>query len=141
MKTCWEVLASNSAAMRYYAESASARKGEIGSKSAHGASVLWRPAAPVEEQGMKRRPRRWIRWPIIWGRIAMLVTSLAPDVLVVVGEVTRAWSRVGPIVAQTVKARSFAHASTRILATDPEAQPRLQGARALVLQQHFDAPV
>ena len=30
---CWEVLASNAAAVRYYAESASVRKGEVGSKS------------------------------------------------------------------------------------------------------------
>src|SRR5580698_7558933 len=31
---CWEVMASNSAAVRYYAETTSVRKGEIGSKSA-----------------------------------------------------------------------------------------------------------
>jgi predicted NBD/HSP70 family sugar kinase len=73
--------------------------------------------------------------------IAMLVNGLAPDVLLVIGDVTRAWFRVGPIVAQTVKARSVAHAATHIIATDPDAQPRLQGTIALVLQKHFDAPV
>jgi predicted NBD/HSP70 family sugar kinase len=72
--------------------------------------------------------------------IAMLVTGLAPDLLVVVGEITRAWDRVGPIVADAVKRRSFTHAATRILPTDPEAQPYLQGTIALVLQKHFGAP-
>jgi predicted NBD/HSP70 family sugar kinase len=72
--------------------------------------------------------------------IAMLVTGLAPDVLVVVGEVTRAWERVGPIVDETVKRFSFTGATTRILPTNPEAQPRLRGTIALVLQKHFGAP-
>jgi predicted NBD/HSP70 family sugar kinase len=138
---CWEMLASNSAAMRYYAESASARKGDIGSKSAM-ARVPFGDILRLAEQGDEKAAKALDQMAHYLGSgIAMLVTGLAPDVLVVVGEVTRAWARVGPIVAQTVKARSFAHASTRILATDPEAQPRLQGTIALVLQQHFDAPV
>jgi hypothetical protein len=70
----------------------------------------------------------------------MLVSGLAPDVLVVVGEVTRAWDRVGPIVSEVVRNRSFTHASTRILPLDAELQPRLQGTIALVLQKHFGAP-
>ena len=72
--------------------------------------------------------------------ISMLVTGLAPDVLVVVGELTRAWDRVGPIITDAVKRRQFAHATTRIVPTDPEAQPRLRGTIALVLQNHFGAP-
>jgi predicted NBD/HSP70 family sugar kinase len=138
---CWEMLASNSAAMRYYAESASVRKGDIGSKSAM-ARVPFGDILRLAEQGDEKAAKALGQMAHYLGTgIAMLVTGLAPDVLVVVGEVTRAWGRVGPIVAHTVKARSFAHASTRILATDPEAQPRLQGTIALVLQQHFDAPV
>jgi predicted NBD/HSP70 family sugar kinase len=138
---CWEVMASNSAAMRYYAESASTRKGDIGSKSAM-ARVPFGDILRLADQGDEKAARALDRMAHYLGAgIAMLVTGLAPDVLVVVGEVTRAWARVGPVVAQTVKARSFTHASTRILATDPEAQPRLQGTIALVLQKHFDAPV
>ena len=33
--------------------------------------------------------------------LARLVTGLAPQVLVIVGEVTAAWDRVGPIVAES----------------------------------------
>jgi predicted NBD/HSP70 family sugar kinase len=138
---CWETLASNAAAVRYYAESAVARKGDVGSKSAT-ARVPFGDILRLVEQGDEKAAKALNQMAHYLGAgIAMLVTGLAPDVLVVVGDVTRAWSRVGPVVAQTVKARCFAHAGTRILATDPEAQPRLQGTIALVLQQHFDAPV
>ena len=72
--------------------------------------------------------------------LAVLVTGLAPDVLVVVGDVTRAWNRIGPIVDEAIRQRSFTHASTRILPTDPENLPRLRGAIALVAQKHFTLP-
>ena len=70
----------------------------------------------------------------------MLINGLAPDILVVVGEVTRAWDKLGPMVGEAVKRRSFKHAVTRIIPTDPDAQPRLRGTIALVLQNHFGAP-
>ena len=138
---CWEMLASNAAAERYYAESAPAHNGEAGSKSA-GARVAFGDLLHLAEQGDERAAKALDRMAHYLGvGIAMLVNGLAPDVLLVIGDVTRAWFRVGPIVAQTVKARSVAHAATHIIATDPDAQPRLQGTIALVLQKHFDAPV
>ena len=136
---CWEVLASDSAAARYYAES-SARKGEIGSKSDM-AKVPFSDILRLVEQGDAKACKALDRMAHHLGAgIAMLVTGLAPDVLVVVGEVTRAWETVGPVVAEVVKNRSFTHAATRILPTNPEAQPRLRGTIALVLQKHFGAP-
>ena len=72
--------------------------------------------------------------------LAALQTGLAPEVIVVFGEVTGAWDRVGPIVADVVKRRSLSVAATRIVATDPGERPRLRGAVTLVVQQHFGAP-
>ena len=72
--------------------------------------------------------------------LSILVTGLAPDALVVIGDVTRVWNRVGPVVAEVIKHRSFTHAKTRVMPTDPEAWPRLRGAIALIAQQHFTAP-
>jgi predicted NBD/HSP70 family sugar kinase len=138
---CWEVLASNSAAVRYYAESASVRKGEVGSKSDM-AKLPFGDILRLVEQNDARACKALNQMARHLGDgIAMLVTGLAPDVLVVVGEVTRAWDKVGPVVAEAVKRRSFTHAVTRILPTDPEAQPRLRGTIALVLQNHFGAPL
>jgi predicted NBD/HSP70 family sugar kinase len=138
---CWEVLASNSAAVRYYAESAVVRKGEVGSKSDM-AKLPFGDILRLVEQGDARACKALNQMAHhLAAGIAMLVTGLAPDVLVVVGEVTRAWDKVGPVVAETLKRRSFTHAATRILPTDPDAQPRLRGTIALVLQNHFGAPL
>jgi predicted NBD/HSP70 family sugar kinase len=72
--------------------------------------------------------------------IAMLVTGLAPDVILVIGEITKLWNQVGPIITRTVTERSLTHAATRIVPTDPVLHPRLLGTVALVLQKHFGAP-
>ena len=73
--------------------------------------------------------------------LANLATGLAPDVIAVVGEVTAIWDRVGPLVAQVMAQRALSNVRTRVVATDPKAQPRLRGAVTLVVQQHFGAPV
>ncbi len=72
--------------------------------------------------------------------IALLVTGLAPDVIVVIGEVTRAWNLIGPVIDAAVKRHSFTRAGTRVVPADPTSQPRLRGTIALVLQKHFGAP-
>jgi predicted NBD/HSP70 family sugar kinase len=137
---CWQVLASNSAATNYYAQSVSVRKGEIGSKSAM-ATITFGDLLRLVEQGDVKACQALDQMAHYLGvGLAMLITGLAPDVLIVIGEVTRAWSRIGPIVAEAVKARSFTRANTRIVATDPDAQPRLRGTISLVLQKHFGAP-
>ena len=136
---CWETMASNSAAMRYYSDSGSIRRGEIGSKSAMatlGFSDILRLVAQEDARACKALDQMARH---LGAGIAMLVTGLAPDVVVVVGEVTRAWDRVGPVVMETVRRHCSTHTTSRILPTNPEAQPRLRGTIALVLQKHFGA--
>jgi predicted NBD/HSP70 family sugar kinase len=72
--------------------------------------------------------------------IAMLTTALAPSVIVIIGEVTRAWERVEPIIKRVVAERSPGQAMTRLVPADDAAQPRLRGTVALLLQKHFGAP-
>jgi hypothetical protein len=60
--------------------------------------------------------------------------------IVIVGEVTRAWQKVGPIIKDTVRQHSFTRAKTQIVPSDPITQPRLRGTIALVLLKHFGAP-
>ena len=69
--------------------------------------------------------------------LAMLVNGLAPSVITVVGEVTRAWDRVGPVVQKVVDNRALTHSASKIVPTDDVLQPRLRGTVALVLQKHF----
>jgi predicted NBD/HSP70 family sugar kinase len=137
---CWEVLASNSAAERYYAQSATVRKGEVGSKSDMAKVPFGDILRLVEQDDPKACKAIEQMGHYLGAGIATLVTGLAPDVLVVVGDVTKAWERVGPIVDETVKRHSLTGATTRIVPTNPEAQPRLRGTIALVLQKYFGAP-
>jgi predicted NBD/HSP70 family sugar kinase len=72
--------------------------------------------------------------------LAMLSVGLAPDVILIIGEITQAWDRVGPTVEKTVKARVPTPNKTRVMACDPSMQARLRGTIALVLQKHFGVP-
>ncbi|HEX2488222.1 MAG TPA: ROK family transcriptional regulator [Blastocatellia bacterium] len=139
---CWEVYASNSAAIRYYSSSSStARNGKVAAKSPAAAPVF-DDILRLAEQGDPKAVDAINQVARYLGiGVALLVTGLAPDVIVVVGEITRAWNRVGPIINAIVKSRSFAHAPTRVVPTDPAGDPRLRGTIALVLQKHFGAPL
>jgi predicted NBD/HSP70 family sugar kinase len=127
---CWEVLGSNAAALRYYG-------GGVNGNAKISFGELLELSGTGEPRACKALERMAQNLGL---GISMLVTGLAPDVLVVVGEVTHAWDRVGPIVEEIVRQRSYSHASTRIVPLDPEPQPRLRGTVALVLQKHFGAP-
>lgn len=137
---CWEVMATNAAAVRTYAEFLSTRKGEAGTKSDM-SPVLFTDLLRLAEQGDVKATKALDQMAHYLGvGLAILVTGLAPDVLVVVGDITRAWPRVGPIVEEAIRQRSFTPAPTRIVPTDPEHLPRLRGAIALVVQKHFQLP-
>ena len=135
---CWERYASNSAAVGRFVgaspgdavaaqpPSATPRFGDIMRWASEGDV---RAAAALDE--MARHLGRGI---------AGLIVGLAPEVLVVVGEVTAAWGRVGPIIEQEVRARALPTHGTQVVPADPAMQPRLRGAVALVVQQHFGAP-
>jgi predicted NBD/HSP70 family sugar kinase len=133
---CWEVYASNFAAVRYYHEAKASRNGKKNQSENTFEDVL-----QLAEQGDLKALDALDHMAHYLGRgIAMLVTGLAPDVIVVVGEVTRAWDRLGPVINDVVKQHSFTHTNTRIIASGPAPQPRLRGIIALVLQKHFGAP-
>ena len=137
---CWEVMASNSAAMRYYAQFSTPSKSKA---AAHRPplAVPFSDLLQLVEQGDIKAGKALDQMAHHLGAgLAILVTGLAPDVLVVVGDVTRAWRRVGPIVDRAIHERSFTRAPTRVLPTDPENLPRLRGAIALVAQKHFALP-
>jgi predicted NBD/HSP70 family sugar kinase len=138
---CWEVYASNIAAVRSY--------NEMVSKNGHGRSALNPPAVkdfdelirlaehgnPAAGEAIDQMAR------YLGAGMAMLVTGLAPDLIVLVGEVTRLWDRVEPIINDVIQRRSFTHATTRVIASGPAPLPRLRGIIALVLQKRFGAPV
>jgi len=134
---CWEVLASNSAAVRYYTEAAFGRRSARGSSS----RLTFDDILRLAEQGDLKAGEALDRMGHYLGvGIAMLVMGLAPDLILMFGELTRAWKRLEPIIRNAVKARLPTPLKTRILPTDAADQPRLRGTVSLVLQKHFGLP-
>src|SRR5262245_61399529 len=137
---CWEQFASNSAAVAYH----------LGAVPGSGASALpprsdvartFEDILRLADRGDARAVEtleRMARYLVIG--LAPIVTGFAPQVLVIVGAITSAWGRVGPILENVVRSRSMALVRPRIVPTDPATQPRLRGAVTLVVQQHFAVP-
>jgi len=134
---CWEQYASNPAAVRHYLGLQA--DGQVPGRSSP--SLTFADILRLADEGDARAITTIERMARYLGiGIAPLVMGLAPQVLVVVGEVTAAWDRVGPIVADVLTRRSLPLVATHIVPTDPATQPRLRGAVTLVVQQHFGAP-
>jgi predicted NBD/HSP70 family sugar kinase len=144
---CWERYASNSAAIQYYTGESTAHPA---GPNANGSERHSLPSAMVPQfedllrladSGDVRAVDAIERMARFLGMgLAAIVNGLAPEVIVIIGEVTGAWTRVGPIVTEIVQQRTLPHAATRIVPTDRATQPRLRGAITLVVQEHFGAP-
>jgi predicted NBD/HSP70 family sugar kinase len=130
---CWEQFASNKAALRYYDE----LRGGTDSSTPLKIADLVRLSGERDANAIKAIERMAHFLGI---GLATLAIGLAPQVMVVVGDVTLAWDRIGPIVADVVARHSPRTVHVNIVPTDPGSQPRLRGAVTLVVQQHFGAP-
>jgi predicted NBD/HSP70 family sugar kinase len=136
---CWEMYASNSAAVRYYTQAGSTSRGRRSPAVEN--TISFDHLMRLAEQGDGKAVEALEQMAKYLGLgIAPLISGLAPDMIVVVGEVTRAWQRVGPIIRETIRQHSFTRAETQIVPSDPITQPRLRGTIALVLLKHFGAP-
>ncbi len=73
--------------------------------------------------------------------LAMLTIGIAPRKIVLIGEITRAWDRIYPIMSRVIRERSPSGQSvTQILPAQANERPRLRGSVALILQKYFGAP-
>jgi predicted NBD/HSP70 family sugar kinase len=137
---CWELYGSNSAAIREYGEATSGGRSKV--------STVRRSSEPTFDDILRLAEQGDVKAAEVLDRmghylgigISMLVTGLAPSLIVIIGEVTRAWERIGPIINKTVADRSRMMSMPRIVSSEDSAQPRLRGTIALVLQKHFGAP-
>ena len=131
---CWERFASNSAAVDYYMAKSDAKRGQE-------ETIRFEDLLRLASTGDARASEALDRMAHFLGvGLATIVTGLAPQVVVVIGEVTSAWDRVGPIVADVIARRALRETPTQIIPTDHTTQPRLRGAVTLVVQQHFGVP-
>jgi predicted NBD/HSP70 family sugar kinase len=123
---CWEVFASSTAALRYFAETA-------GKSRAVTIHDLLRMAEEGNAAATSALPRQ-----VTWlGRGLRLITAaLAPEVILITGDITSSWSRFGPIVQAEMEKTILAGPPPRLGITNDGELSRLHGAAAVVLQRH-----
>jgi predicted NBD/HSP70 family sugar kinase len=125
---CWERYASNDAAVAFYAEHARGRR-----------RISFEQLLAISNDGDALARKSLERMGKYLGLgIAMVVTALAPQVVVVVGEVTEAWTQIHPLIEELIHERCAVH--PRIVAADQANKPRLRGTIALVMHKYFAAP-
>lgn len=125
---CWEVFGSNRAALRYYFESGTERTDltflDLLSRAEHGdirAAKALETMAHYLGRGMR-----------------MIVAGLAPERIILVGELTRAWHRFGPIIESEVQDQVLPGGGVpRLIPAYEDGMARLRGTVALVMQKDF----
>ena len=125
---CWEVFASNRAALRYYLESNAAPGG-----------LSFPDLLSLAEQGNTRAAEALDRMAHYLGRgMRMIVAGLDPEQILVIGELTRSWHRFGPVIQSEVDAQTLRGGTApRVTPVHEDGMARLKGTVALVLQKHF----
>jgi predicted NBD/HSP70 family sugar kinase len=125
---CWEVYASNWAALRYYHESSSGSN-----------SLSFRHLLSLAESGNGLALKALERMAQAIGRgMRMIVAGMSPEEIVFVGEFTSLWDRVGPVIEEAVSKAVLVGRPPRVrpAGADPSTA-RLRGTVAMVLQKHF----
>ncbi len=126
---CWEILASNRAAVRYYHESADTGNGPS-----------YRELLALADQGNVKAAKALATQALYLGRgLRMLAIGFAPASIVIVGEITQVWDRLGPVIQKEVTANPLPCNPPRIQPAHNGETARLRGTVALVLQKHFAA--
>lgn len=125
---CWEVFASNRAALRYYFESV-AKPGDL----------TFLDLLSRADQGDSRAGAALHTMAQYLGRgMRMIVAGLAPERIVVIGDLTQSWSRFGPVIESAVSAQALqGGAAPLIVPAHESGMARLRGTVALVLEKHF----
>jgi predicted NBD/HSP70 family sugar kinase len=121
---CWEVFASNRAALRYYSEST---------------TLKFQDLLSLADQGDPRAAKALETMAQFLGRgMRMIVAGLDPEQIVVIGDLTRSWHRFGPVIQAEVQAQGLSGGvAPKLIPVHEDGMARLRGTVALVLQKHF----
>jgi len=123
---CWEVFASSTAALRYYTE-----------LDPKGPSLTYPELLHMTEEGDKHAIAAVSKQCVALGRGLRLVTaSLAPEVILITGDLTASWDRFGSIVQSEMEKTMLSGMAPKLGVTSDGELSRLRGAAAVVLQRH-----
>jgi predicted NBD/HSP70 family sugar kinase len=124
---CWEVFASCHAALRYYRE-----------LRPNARSISFHELLRLAEEGNSYAGKALEMQAKQIGRgLGLLITGLAPGLILIAGDVTAAWHRVSAAIEREAKAFTIADAPPRIMPTHESEIARLRGAAALAFQRHW----
>jgi len=126
-KGCWEAYASNWAALRYYQPS----------DKGNGPSFL--DLLSLAKVGDLQAGKALHQMARQIGRgMRTIIAALSPEEIVLIGEFTRLWSQLGPVIESEVAQSVLIGKPPRIRPAGAEPSvARLRGTVALVLQKHF----
>jgi predicted NBD/HSP70 family sugar kinase len=126
---CWEVFASSSAALRYYAESQP--------------KVVARTIEDLLRLAGEEDPKAiaaLIKQAEYVGRgLRMISATLAPEVILIAGDIVASWGRLAPVIEKAFSESTLAGLKPRLMPTHEAEVARLRGAAILVLQRRSSA--
>jgi predicted NBD/HSP70 family sugar kinase len=125
---CWQALASQAAALRYYQEL------NPGSSPA----LTFPQLLTSAQQGDRLADCALQRMAVQLGRgIRMIVAGLAPEAVIVIGKAASLWRQFHPIIEAEVNTLRFSTLPPVLLAVHDETKAQMQGMIALLFQKNF----
>ncbi len=120
---CWETIASNRAALRYYNDASKTR------------AASFERVLDLVETGDAQALSALKKMCIALGRgLHMIVCALAPDEIVVVGELTRLWPQALPLIEEGLHGFPVI-AAPKIRVPHEPGRARLRGAAAIIINE------
>jgi predicted NBD/HSP70 family sugar kinase len=126
-KGCWEVFASCRAAVRYYRE----LQQKAPAVTYQGLLHLAGEGDPHASRALEMQAKQ------IGRGLGLFIAGLAPELILIAGEPTNAWHRLGPVIEQEAARFTVAGSPPRVLPAHESEIARLRGAAALVFQRHW----
>jgi predicted NBD/HSP70 family sugar kinase len=123
---CWEVFASSTAALRYFAELRP-------DKDAVTIQDLLRMAEEDDASAIEAIARQAF---YIGRGLRLVTTALSPEVILITGDLTTSWARFGPMIQKQLEESMLAGPAPVLDITKDGELSRLRGAAAVVLQRH-----
>lgn len=122
---CWEMYGSCRAALRYYKE-----------LQPQAAKISFLNLLNLAEEGDTHAVQALDKQAASIGRgLRMIITALAPSMILIAGDITSAWHRFGPVIEKEAADHALAGTPPQILPTHEGEIARLRGAAALIFQR------
>jgi predicted NBD/HSP70 family sugar kinase len=123
---CWETVASNSAAVRYYTELVPVSNG-----------LTFHELLDLADEGDRNAKEALKKQAVFIGKgLRMLACAFSPEVVLVVGDLLTVWDSYAPIIEKELANPLLPGTAPRLQPTFEGGLARLRGAAAILLQRH-----